>query len=115
MDDVESPFAPFTPKPPMFEAPATTPAAPVKRKRGRPAKAVPVTAPKRRKPRRDKQEPGAKKVAKVPKFDLQTILRVAATLKEPDQKLFEKMLEVLTATPKPSRDRILTALAQVFG
>ena len=128
----ESPFAPFTPPsqlPPMFEAPTAAPE-PVKRKRGRPAKAKVTKAPKapkapkaapaekvgttkRRKPRSDKQAPVAPK--KAPKFDLQTILRVAATLKEADQRMFERLLGELSAMPKASRARILAALHGVFG
>lgn len=57
----------------------------------------------------------AKPAKRAAKYDLQTILKVAGTLKEPDQKLFEKMLETLTALPKASRERILRALGQVFS
>ena len=123
-DTPTSPFAPFTPPSqplPMFEAPTAAPE-PVKRKRGRPAKAK-VAKPtkaapaekiaKRRKPRSDKQAPVAPK--KAPKFDLQTILRVAATLKEADQRMFERLLGELSALPKASRGRILAALHGVFG
>jgi len=123
----ESPFAPFTPPSqvlPMFEAPTTKPAEPVKRKRGRPAAAKVAKAPKaapaekvgtakRRKPRSDKQAPVPAK--KTPRFDLQTILRVAATLKEADQRMFERTLGELSALPKASRSRILAALHGVFG
>ena len=127
----ESPFAPFTPPsqlPPMFEAPTAAPE-PVKRKRGRPAKAKVTKASKmpaekvgtakRRKPRSDKQAPVASRhsaaTKRAPKFDLQTILRVAATLKEADQRMFERLLGELSAMPKASRARILAALHGVFG
>ena len=129
-DTPTSPFAPFTPPSqplPMFEAPTATPE-PVKRKRGRPAKSKAVKAPKaapaekaakRRKPRSDKQAPVASRhsaaTKRAPKFDLQTILRVAATLKEADQRMFERLLGELSAMPKASRGRILAALHGVFG
>jgi len=122
----ESPFAPFTTQP-MFEAPTAAPE-PVKRKRGRPAKAKAAkpakAAPaekvaKRRKPRSDKQALVAAKhspaTKRAPKFDLQTILRVAATLKEADQRMFERLLGELSALPKASRSRVLAALHGVFG
>ena len=126
-----TPFTPFAPlpgnpplHPPMFDdskqikEPAPEP---VKRRRGRPAakpkaaKPAPAEKPARRKakPRRDRHEVG--KAARAPKFDLQTILRVASTLKEADQKLFERLLGELNAMPKGSRVRILAALNGVFG
>jgi hypothetical protein len=136
-----SPFAPFVPSTaqplPMFEAPTAqpAPAEPVKRRRGRPAKpkanpkvvAAPVrraraakidNAPEgaevhRRKPRRDRH--GIPAARKAPRFELQTILRIASTLKEGDQKLFERMIEVLAAMPKAARTRVLTAVQEVFG
>jgi len=49
------------------------------------------------------------------KYDLQTILRVAATFKEADQPVFEKLLGELTALAKGSRERVLKALGEVFG
>jgi len=55
------------------------------------------------------------KGAKLPKYDLQTILRVAATLHEADQAVFEKLLGELTALAKGSRERVLKALGDVFG
>ena len=64
-----------------------------------------------RQPRR-KAAPKAKRSAK---YDLQTILRVAATLKEADQPVFEKLLGELSALAKSSRERVLKALGEVFG
>ena len=115
---VETPFSPFVPASqpaPMFDGQVMPPAEPVKRRRGRPAKVVADSAEpvKRRKPGRDKQAPG--KLAKSPKFDLQTILKIANSLKETDQKMFEKMIGELAQLPKATRSRILSAVQEVFG
>ena len=115
------PFVPFTPTPHPNAVPAP-PAPPPETGKGRgrgrkPAATKPVppwegehkATPRQRKPREGKP---AKRAAK---YDLQTILRVAGTLKEADQKLFEKLLGELSALPKGSRSRILKALGEVFG
>ncbi len=49
------------------------------------------------------------------KYDLQTILKIAGTLKEADQPVFEKLLGELSALAKGSRERVLKALGEVFG
>ena len=111
------PFAPFTPQPtPAPSAPVVS-ETPPKRRGRKPAATKPVppwegehkATPRQRKSREGKP---AKRAAK---YDLQTILRVAGTLKEADQKLFEKLLGELSALPKGSRSRILKALGEVFG
>lgn len=108
------PFVPFAPHPNTVlapPAPAAETATPPRRRGRKPAaQAAAEPAPKRqRKPRE------AKPVKRAAKYDLQTILRVAGTLKEADQKVFEKLLGELSALPKGSRDRVLKALGEVFG
>jgi len=64
---------------------------------------------KRRKTRK------AAEVKRAAKYDLQTILKIASTIKEADQPVFEKLLGELTALAKGSRERVLKALNEVFG
>lgn len=59
--------------------------------------------------------PRVRKAQPLPKFDLQTILRVASTLKESDADLFQKVMSELTTAPKKSRARIVAGLVTVFG
>lgn len=130
MTQQDTPFAPFmppnqTPTMPMPEdAPhtASDPNNKKKRKKANPIKQSVVQATvaaameqSGTKRRRRKLPEGAKVAKRQPKYDLQTILRVASTLKEADQKVFEKLLGELSAMPKASRGRIMTALSEVFG
>ncbi len=62
-----------------------------------------------------KRKVAAVKTKRATKYDLQTILKIAATLKEGDSKVFEKMLGELSALAKGSRERVLKALGEVFG
>lgn len=66
------------------------------------------------KPPRKRRTVAAKPVKRSPKYDLQTILKIAGTLKEADQPVFEKLLGELTALAKGSRERVLKALGEVF-
>ena len=94
------------PKPPR-KAKKKKAAAPVEIKPAPPwAGSTPASAPRKRR---------ATKAKPARKYDLQTILRVAATLKEADQAVFEKLLGELTALAKGSRERVLKALGEVFG
>lgn len=52
---------------------------------------------------------------RAPKFDLQTILAAASSLKEADMPTFEKMIGMLQDAGKPARDRLLAALGKVFA
>ncbi len=123
----ESPFPPF-PIPQASSPPLVPPAGETTAPAAKPARASrkpkaakappaepvvpspPAATPRTRKPRKV-QAPAAKRS---PKFDLQVILRVASALKEDDMKVFEKLLGELQALSKKSRERVLTALRQVF-
>ena len=117
MTDTPLPFAPFQPSPP------TQPAAekPVKGKRGpkKQADKTPpqaATAPAEKPPRQKRRSAGtAKPNKRSPKFDLQTILAAASTLKESDMPAFEKMIGMLQDAGKPGRERLLAALGKVFA
>lgn len=69
---------------------------------------------KKRKVKKARTAPDSK-AKRAPKYELQTILRIAAALKEGDQKIFEKLLGELSALAKASRERVLKALAEVFS
>lgn len=128
--ETPAPFAPFLPTTPptppaqsgIIEKPESNTAKRKKTsKKKKAAVATPPAAPigegrtlkEAAKPRR--KTASAKPAKRASKYDLQTILRVAAALKEPDQKLFEKLLGELSAMPKAGRVRVLKALNEVFG
>ena len=108
----QSPFAPFAPQSP---APAEPLATDKKRKRSKASTAsvaaLPDAVPPEPRAKRRKPTPAARAA----KYDLQTILRIASTLKDGDQKVFEKLLGELSALAKGSRERVLMALGEVFG
>ncbi len=119
-------FTPFTPSPPTDPAQPASQPPQVKRKKKAAAKqrtVAPVNPPaeqatpasKKERKKRAVPKPRVAKAKRAPKYDLQTILRVASTLKDADSKAFEKMLGELSALPKGSRGRVLAALAEVFG
>lgn len=120
------PFVPFAPN---FQPPSSSP--PLQPEQ------VPLKETKKQEAAREKREAAAQKKAaaeqvsnKPPKpprktraakakrsakYDLQTILKIAGTLKEADQPVFEKLLGELSALAKGSRERVLKALGEVFG
>lgn len=118
--ETPAPFAPFLPagQPtgPVHSEPK--PSRRKTRKKPSPAKtepvraAAPVAPPAPRQRRRKAAEPKSKRA---PRYDLQTILKVAAALKDGDQKVFEKLLGELSALAKGSRERVLKALGEVFS
>lgn len=130
-DPNEVPFTPFTPL-----SPPTAPVAPAaekpKRERKKkiaskkkskaaavPAPQAPVAqpvTPVAEKPKRKtrKLPDGVKPNKRAPKFELQTILKATAGMKEADMPLFQKMLDQLQGAGKPTRGRIMTALGKVF-
>jgi hypothetical protein len=84
----------------------------------------PEKAPKAKREKKQKSEPAGEKPARqkrktvehrAPKFDLQTILSAASTLKEADMPAFEKMIGLLQDAGKPGRERLLQALGKVFS
>lgn len=117
MNDTPSPFAPFQPSPPT--QPVHSPIPPDQLKGEKPARAK----------RRTKAEmavgdvadivhlPGKKAALKshAPKFDLQTTLAAAKLLNEDDFPMFEKLVIMFDEAGKPQRDRVLAAIAKVFG
>ena len=126
MNDTPSPFAPF-------QLPTATPAAETKpnkaprkprkdrsdpeggipgRNEPQAAAAAPVAPVK---PERKKREKKSGLKAHSPKFELQAILAVAATLNEDDFPLFEKLVMQFDEMGKPARERILAAIGKVFG
>ena len=68
-----------------------------------------VADAKTRKPRTPKTD------HKPIKLDLATAMQVAATLRDGDGALFQKMVQALSGLNKASRDRILAALGKVFA
>ena len=125
MNDTPSPFAPF-------QLPTATPAAETKPNKAprkpRKAKVEAVSTGVSAgdilrgvneanivKPLRKKREKKAGLKAHSPKFELQAILAVAATLNEDDFPLFEKLVMQFDEMGKPARERILAAIGKVFG
>ena len=133
MTDTPLPFAPFQPSPPtqpVAEKPAkakseTAKSETAKQKAAREkreAKAATKPYPDQTDrvlaaaPRQKRRSTGTPKASKrAPKFDLQTILAAASTLKESDMPAFEKMIGLLQDAGKPGRDRLLAALGKVFA
>ena len=127
-NETPPPFVPFAPN---FQPPGSPPL--------QPEQEPPKETKKQKVAREKKEAAAAKKAAKqaaeqVPdaptkpprkrktaekkrtaKYDLQTILKIAGTLKEADQPVFEKLLGELSALAKGSRERVLKALGEVFG
>lgn len=128
MNDAPSPFAPFqlptaTVEPPKPTETAKQKAAREKRE-AKVANKTQVTVPSTpteamvkaaTKPERKKREKKAGLKAHSPKFELQAILAVAATLNEDDFPLFEKLVMQLDEMGKPARERILAAIGKVFA
>lgn len=110
----ELPFTPFSP----LTQPSQTPEAdaPPAGKRKKKASALPAPetpAPATPKPAR---KPRAVKPLKpAPKFDLQTILRATAGMKEDDLGLFQKMVGDLQSINESQRTRVLEGLSKVFA
>ena len=122
MSENENTPAPFMPFVPPGSAPPTQPdGGPVENKPAKPPRKrakAPVGEGRTTKEAKAERQPRRKATAKAKparKYDLQTILRVAATLHESDQAVFEKLLGELTALAKGSRERVLKALGEVFG
>ncbi|MFA5897736.1 MAG: hypothetical protein WC829_01355 [Hyphomicrobium sp.] len=118
----DSPFPPFAL--PQNPSPPLAPEQPKAKKPRRVGKAKELAAPYAEalpaapeKPARKKRGPNKAKAPnqRTPKFDLQTILGAASTLKEADMPAFEKMIELLQDAGKPGRTRLLEALGKVFG
>lgn len=108
-DTTLPPFAPFQPLP-------TPPEKPVgKTKRSRKKPAVPQGSEPAQPEKRQRRKRAEKPAKRAPRYDLQTILKVAAALKEADQPVFEKLLGVLSELPKAGRERVLKALGEVFA
>ena len=128
MTDTPLPFAPFQPSPPtqpVAEKPTKAKSETAKQKAAREkreAKAATKPYPDQTDrvlaaaPRQKRRSTGTPKASKrAPKFDLQTILAAASTLKEADMPAFEKMIGMLQDAGKPGRDRLLAALGKVFS
>ena len=126
MTDTPLPFAPFQPSPPIVpEKPAKDKSETAKQKAAREkreAKAATKPYPDQTDrllaatPRQKRRSADTSKPNKrAPKFDLQTILAAASTLKEADMSAFEKMIGLLQDAGKPGRDRLLAALGKVFA
>lgn len=119
------PFAPFlppneTPVEPMPMPPK--PAKPEKKKKAAAPASYKVDytteLSKNKEAETKKRRRTTKKAAptkRQPRYELQTILKIAGTLKESDQKVFEKLLGELSELAKGSRTRVLKALGEVFG
>ena len=102
-----TPFAPFQPSPP------TQPAEKPKRQARKPRAEVPVEPAPAEKPLRQKRKKAA--ATRAPKFDLQTILSAASSLKEADMPAFEKLIGILQDAGKPGRERLLAAIGKIFA
>jgi hypothetical protein len=110
MADQPSPFAPFQPSPPTAPEPAANTEKPTRAKRRTKAEMDAIDKPFVEAP---KKKPALKSHA--PKFDLQTTLAAAKLLNEDDFPMFEKLVVMLDEAGKPQRDRVLSAIAKVFG
>ncbi len=108
------PFVPFAPnfQPPAL-APTETGETTAKRRSKQKKKVAAKQVPDA--PAKPPRKRAAAKPKRTAKYDLQTILKIAGTLKEADQPVFEKMLGELSALAKGSRERVLKALGEVFG
>lgn len=127
MNDTPSPFAPFqlptaTPEREALTETAKQKAAREKREAKEAKAAIKKNAETDRavaaqpdKPARKKREKKAGLKAHSPKFELQAILAVAATLNEDDFPLFEKLVMQFDEMGKPARERILAAIGKVFA
>lgn len=119
-----APFAPFRPNPVGTETPAKKSSKEKKPRKAkttaefpeRPALAAPTATVEKpaRKLRATKVTIKSKVKAASPKFDLQTILAAAASLKDADMGTFEKLIGLLQDAGKPGRARLLAALGKVF-
>lgn len=118
----DTPFAPFAPfAPSTTTAPGPITAAVEKARKPRKTKAVEqkktavveLATPPAEKPARKKRAANKPKTPS-PKFDLQTILAAAASLKDADMAAFEKLIGLLQDAGKPGRARLLAALGKVF-
>lgn len=110
-----SPFAPFQPSPTTQPESAFVPVKPetVKQTIAREKREAKTAA--KNKPEAEK--PSKKPVLKshAPKFDLQTTLAAAKLLNEDDFPMFEKLVIMFDEAGKPQWDRVLAAVAKVFG
>ena len=117
MTDQPSPFAPFQPSPPISPEPAANTEKPARAKRRTKAEMAgeaPERHPSGEVIKRDKT--GAVKLKHhAPKFDLQTTLAAAKLLNEDDFPMFEKLVIMFDEAGKPARDRVLAAIAKLFG
>ncbi len=120
-------FVPFAPnfQPPQSDSPPLVPDGnkpakpPRKRASGtKKASAASIGEGRTMKEAKQERQPRPRRAAKAKpsrKYDLQTILKIAGTLKEADQPVFEKLLGELSALAKGSCERVLKALGEVFG
>jgi hypothetical protein len=121
MNDQPSPFDPAPhPLAQNRDQPhGETPAAPKRRRAGRPAKAAqpssPATSPKRRGPKPRAAAPRTKVPVPALKVDFSTALAVASELKPEDTELFGQIAVALQKLNRKSRARIATALGRMFG
>ena len=115
-DQPAPPFPPFNPNAsaPPPAAPPETPA-PKRRKSGKKAAAAAQAPAEPAVPRQRRRKSGAPKGKRAPKFDLQTILAAASSLKESDMDAFQKMIGICQDLGKPARDRVLEAIGKIFS
>lgn len=131
----DTPFAPFTPQPPMFQEPATPPpAAPTKKKAAKTKNAKgsrrkaeankaavaqaapsakPAVAPSA--PAKRGRKPGAAKKPRAFKVDLASAMTALSGVKPEDTKLLGQMVTALQGLRAPSRKRIVAALGSIFA
>lgn len=122
MTDTRLPFEPFSPA-----TPAATPAVSEQGKKPRKkssskkksaASATPAVQPVAEAPAATPPAPRQRRKAasqkRGPRFELQTILKIASDLKLDDMPTFENALDLLHGTPKAARTRIMAALGKVL-
>jgi hypothetical protein len=119
MNDTPSPFAPFQPNPAAQPTHSPIPPEQTKTKKElaaekKAAKAA-AKAPPAAEPAAPRQPRKPSLKSHAPKFDLQTTLAAAQMLNDDDFGLFERIVILFDEAGKPQRDRVLAAVAKVFG
>lgn len=108
-DTPQTPFAPFQPSPPV-QPEAEKPAPRLRLWRG----SAGVSAASAGFALALRFWRGANK-PRLPKFDLQSILSAAGSLKEADMPAFEKIIGLLQDAGKSGRKRLLAAIGKIFA
>jgi len=105
----QPPFPPFNPNVVVGSqtAPVEPPTKQLRKKGATPA-AEPAAEPRQRR----KKANGEKSPIKI---DLKTALELSAILNKEDQEAFEELVGTLQDMGKPTRDRILAAIAKIFA